>query len=77
MHLLVLAALKILAGTGVNLDAFALLNEQRNLYHGTGFNLCRLQRVGCSVALEAGIGFNDLKLYKHCLLYTSDAADEL
>ena len=55
-----LCAGEILAGSGVDLDDLANLDEEGNLDLSAGLNGCGLEGVGCSVACEAGVGIGDL-----------------
>ena len=60
---------EILACSGVDLDHFALFDEDRNLNDSPCFNSSRFQNVCCSVALYARLCFDDLQIYKVRSLY--------
>ena len=72
--LLGLAAAQILTGTGVDLDALTLLDEDRNLNNSTGLNGSGLEYVSSSVALNARLGLSDLELNEQRRLNCENAA---
>ena len=72
--LLGLAAAQILTGTGVDLDALALLDKDRNLNNSTGLNGSGLEYVSSSVALNARLGLSDLELNEQRRLNCENAA---
>ncbi len=53
---------QVLAGTGINLDALALVDEQRHLNDSAGLQRRGLQGVGRGIAGKAGFGGDDLQL---------------
>ena len=54
---------KIFAGSGIDLDNVAFVNEYRNLNLSTGFNGSGLGNVGSGVAANAGFGSGNLEFY--------------
>ena len=69
-----LRALKILAGTSVDLDLGADVNEERNLDNSAGLERSGLGGAGRGVALEARLGVGDLEHDEHRGLDSEDVA---
>ena len=65
---------KVLAGTSIDLDLIAGVDEQRNEYRSAGLNSCRLGSVGSSVALNTRLSLGDLKFSEHRRLNCEDIA---
>ena len=64
-----LSSAHVLAGSGVNLNGFALVDEQRHLNLCSGLKNSGLGSIGSGITLETGIGFGDNKLNKVRRLY--------
>src|SRR5690348_2325915 len=54
----------VLAGAGIDLDDFVLVDEQRDPDGRAGLELGRLAAAARSVAAQAGIGFDDLEFHE-------------
>ena len=64
-----LCALQILAGSGVNTNHVALVDEERHTDHSTGLQSRVLGGTGSGITAHAGFTIRDLKLYEHRGLY--------
>ena len=48
---------------GIDANLFALVDERRDLHDDSGFSLCGFGHAGCSCALQARFGFNNLEIH--------------
>ena len=72
VKLLGLNSIYVLTGSGINTDNGAVVDEQGNLNGSAGLESSGLKSVGSGIALEAGLGINDLELNECGGLYGED-----